>query len=172
MRYTKRITLSAMLVALGVVMMVFGAVFEVMDLSIAALASLLIVFAMIEIGMPFPWLIWLATSLITAILFPSKLIWLAYAVFAPFPILKAYIERLPRGVWLLLKLIYLNIILVALYFLVELIFGIPMLEGEIWLQAVVYLFMNIAFLAYDRLITVMVRLYFERIRHRFRKFLK
>ena len=172
MRYTKRITLSAMLVALGVVMMVFGAVFEVMDLSIAALASLLIVFAMIEIGMPFPWLIWLATSLITAILFPSKLIWLAYAVFAPFPILKAYIERLPRGVWLVLKLIYLNIILVALYFLVELIFGIPMLEGALWLQAAVYLLMNVAFLAYDRLITVMVRLYFERIRHRFRKFLK
>ena len=172
MRTTKRLTLSAMLVALGVVLMLFGALFEVVDLSLAALASLLLVFAMIEIGMPYPWLIWLSTSLIMFLLFPGKTVWIMYFSFGVYPILKAYIERLPRGFWIILKLVYLNAILVALYFLVELIFGIPMLEGAVWLQVLMYLLMNVAFLAYDRLITISVRIYFERLRHRFKKFLK
>ncbi len=172
MRTTKKITLSAMIVALGVVLMSIGALVELVDLSLAAVVSLFVVFAMIEIGMPYPWLIWVCTSLITFLLFPGNTIWLMYLSFGAFPILKAYIERLPRGLWLILKLLYLNAIIVALYFLTELIFGIPLFEGALWLCIVAYVFMNIAFIAYDRLITVMVRVYFERFRHRFSKFLK
>ena len=52
MKETKKLTISAMTVALGVVFMVVGAVFEVLDLSTAVLASLLVVFIYIEIGSP------------------------------------------------------------------------------------------------------------------------
>ena len=172
MRTTKKITISAMIVALGAVFMSLGAVIELVDLSVAAFVSLFVVFAMIEIGMPYPWLIWVCTSLVTFLLFPGNTIWLMYLSFGAFPILKAYIERLPRAVWLLLKLVYLNVIIVALYFLTELIFGLPLFEGAIWLCVIAYAFMNIAFLAYDRLLTIMVRVYFEKFRHRFIKFLK
>ena len=40
---------------------------------------------------------------------------------------------------------------------------------KLWLKAGVYVIMNVAFIAYDLFITVLVRFYFERLRHRFRK---
>lgn len=174
MRKTKKITLSAMLVALGTVFMVLGAVFEVLDLSVCALASLLVVFAYLELGSPYTWLIWLCTALASALIFPGSVIWAEYLlVFGIYPILKAYIERLPRWSWLPVKLIFINAIVWALIFLVDLIFGTPFLESELfWMQAVTYALINIAFVAYDMFITVMVRLYFEKFRHRFKKFLK
>ena len=113
MRTTKKITVSAMIVALGTVLMSIGALVELVDLSVAAAVSLFVVFAMIEIGMPYPWLIWVCTSLITFLLFPAKTIWLMYLSFGAFPILKAYIERLPRGFWLFLKRMILRVNIMA-----------------------------------------------------------
>lgn len=161
-----------MLVALGTVIMSLGALFEVFDLATAALVSLFIVFAMIEIGMPYPWLMWICTSLATFLLFPAKTVWLMYLSFASFPILKSYIEKLPRPLWILLKLLYLNIVLVALYFLVELIFGVPLVSDVWWMIILAYVLMSAAFLAYDRMITLAVRYYFDKLRDRIKGLLK
>lgn len=172
MRSTKKIALSSMLVALGAVIMSLGALFEVFDLAAAAFVSLFIVFAMIEIGMPFPWLIWITTSLVTFLVFPAKTVWLMYLSFGCFPILKSYIERLPRAFWLILKLLYLNLVLVALYFLVELIFSVPLVSEVWWMIIAAYLLMTAAFIAYDRLLTLSVRFYFAKIKDRLKGLLK
>ncbi len=174
MRKTKKLTLSAMLVALGTVFMVLGAVVEMLDLTVCALASLVVVFAYLELGSPYTWLIWLCTSLATALMFPGSIIWVEYLlVFGVYPLLKAYVERLPRWSWLLVKLIFINGIVWALIFLVDFIFGTPFLESELlWMKIATYALINVAFIAYDMFITVMVRLYAEKFRHRFRKFLK
>ena len=68
MSQTKKITLSALMVALGTVFMVIGAVVEVLDLTVCALSSLLVVFVFLEIGSYYPWLVWICTSLATALL--------------------------------------------------------------------------------------------------------
>ena len=174
MRQTKKITLSAMLTALGTVLMVLGAFIDVIDLSVCALASLLVVFVYIEIGSPFTWLVWLCTSLLTFLLFPGKAIWIEYfAIFGIYPILKAYIERLPRFLWFLLKFVYIGAMLLLLTFLVELIIGVPLIVADsIWIKVGIYVIMYVAFFAYDVFITVCVRLYLERLRHRFKKMLK
>ena len=70
MRQTKKVTLSAAVVALSILFLVLGAFVDVLDLSACALASLLVVFVYIEIGSPYTYLVWLATSL-TAFLFLS-----------------------------------------------------------------------------------------------------
>ena len=44
MNNTKKLAISAVLVALGTVFMVLGAVIEVMDLTVCAIASLIVVF--------------------------------------------------------------------------------------------------------------------------------
>ena len=112
MRQTKKLTLSAVSVALGVVFMVIGGFLDVLDLSACALASLISVFVFIEIGSPYTYLVWLATSLITFVMFPGSAIWIEYlAVFGIYPIIKAYIERAPRFLWLILKLIYANCVI-------------------------------------------------------------
>ena len=174
MRETKKITLSAMLTALGTVFMVLGAVFEVLDLSVCALASLMVVFAYIELGSPYTWLIWICTSLATALLFPGSIVWLEYLlVFGVYPILKAYIEKLPRWSWWPIKILFINGVVWALVFLVEWLLGVPFFDGDLFIIKVAsYVLINVAFIAFDIFITIMVRLYFERFRHRFRKFLK
>ena len=52
MRSTKKITLSAMMCALSVVILALGAVFEALDLTAAAIASICIAFVYIEVGAP------------------------------------------------------------------------------------------------------------------------
>lgn len=174
MRKTKKITLSAMIVALSTVFMVLGAVIEVLDLSVCALASLLVCFVYIEIGSPYTWLVWLCTSLTTFVCFPGSIVWMEYfLIFGIYPILKAYIEKLPRKIWIIAKLLFINAIIWVLIFAVELILGIPFFAvDKVWLKAAIYVLMNVAFIAYDLFITVLVRVYFEKFRPRFKNLLK
>ena len=174
MRKTKKITLSAMIIALSTVLMVLGAMVDVLDLSVCALASLFVAFVYIEIGSPYTFCVWLATSLLTFVFFPGSIIWLEYLlVFGIYPILKAYIEKLPRKVWIILKLAYANLIFIALIFLVELILKVPFFGFDnLWIKVGVYALLNVAFFAYDIFITVLLRFYFERLRNRFKHLLK
>ena len=174
MSQTKKITLSALLVALGTTFMIIGAAIEVLDLTVCALASLLVVFVYLEIGSYFPWLVWLCTSLATALLYPGSVIWAEYLlVFGIYPLVKAYIERLPKWSWLLTKLAYINAVIWSLFFICEKLIGIPFFEEESKIMTVVvYLLMNVAFVMYDFFIVVMVRFYLDKLRPRFKKFLK
>ena len=174
MRATKKLTLSAILVALGAVMMALGAMFEVVDLTVCALASLIVVFAYLEIGSPYTWLLWLSTSLVTFIIFPGKTIWLNYLiVFGVYPLLKAYIEKLRKLSWIPIKLFYINAVIWAMFFLMEWLFGVPFFEKDaLWLKIVLYVVINFAFIVYDLFITVSVKIYYGKIRQKFIRFLK
>lgn len=173
MRMTKKITISAMATALGAALMSIGALWEVVDMALAAVASFLVVIILIEVGSPYPWLVWLSTSLITFLFFPGSTVWLMYFVFGVFPILKYYIEKLKRPFWFPLKLLYVNACIIALIYIVELIFGFPFFETDLFiLKAVLYVVLNGAFLAYDRLLTLLIRLYMEKYRPRFKHLFK
>ncbi len=174
MRTTKKLTLSSIMVALGVVIMYLGGMIEVLDLTVCALASLIVVFIYLEVGSPYTWLTWLSTSLITAIIFFGNPIWLNYfLVFGIYPLLKAYIEKLPRALWVLFKLLYANAVVWALFFLMELIFGIPLFgKDALWIKIVLYAVINVAFIAYDVFITVSVKIYYGKIRPRIASMLR
>ena len=147
MRSVKKITLSAMAVALGVTFMTVGAIWEPIDMSAAALASLLVVLILIEVGKSYAALTWLATSLITFIFFTGSTVWLMYFTFGVFPILKYFIEKLPRPFWLILKIVYVNICIILLAIACELIFGLPLFDSDSPIfKAVLYVILNIAFL--------------------------
>jgi hypothetical protein len=57
MKQTKKLVISAMLVALGTVIMRVGAYLQIADLAACALASLFVVLAYIELHSPYTWLI-------------------------------------------------------------------------------------------------------------------
>ncbi len=174
MRQTKKLTLSAILVAMSVVIMVLGGFIEVLDLSMSALASLIVAFAYIEIGSPHTWLIWLATTALSAIIFPASLLWVSYfAAFGIYPILKGYIERLPRVFWIPLKLVFANAAIWLMIAASSLILGLPLfVTDKLWLKIVIYIALNLVFFAYDLCITACVRFYMDKLRHRFQKFLR
>jgi len=104
---TRRLTASAILAALGVVLLLLGSFVQVLDLSMAAIASILVVFAVIEIGGKYPMLIYAVTSVLSLLLLPVKTAALIYFVFAGYyPILKAVLEgRLTKPVAWLLKVV-------------------------------------------------------------------
>jgi len=175
MKQTKKLTLSAIMVAMGVVFMALGVLTQVMELAIGAFASLIMVFVCLEIGKPYNFLVWLATTLLTFVFFPHSLTFVTYfLVFGFFPILKAYIERLPHALWILLKLLYINAVMVILIFVSEFITGAKLFsEGlELWLKILIYALCNIAFFVYDMFLVVMIRYYLFKLRPRFAKFLK
>ena len=162
------------MVALSTAIMLLGAVIEVLDLSVCAIASLLVVFIYLEIGSYYPWLVWICTTLATALIYPGSAIWVEYAlIFGLYPLIKAYIERLPRWSWLIVKLVYINAVIWGIFCVCELLLGIPFFdEGGTVIIVITYVLSNIAFVAYDFFIMVMVRFYFEKLRPRFKKFLK
>ena len=163
-----------MMVALGTAFMVIGVLLEVLDLSACALASLLVVFVYIEIGSYYPWLVWVCTSIVLLIIYPGSLVGIEYLlIFGIYPIIKAYVERLPKWSWIIVKLVYINAIIWALFFITELLLGGNFFGEETPIMtAIVYVLMNVAFVAYDFFITVMIRFYYEKLRPRFKKFLK
>ena len=174
MKPTKKLAVSAMAVALGTVLMTFGAFVSVADLMMGVIASLLMVFVFIEIRSPYTWLVWLATTL--AVFFmPSGMTVSAlyFFVFGLYPILKAYMERLPHILWLVVKLVYVNAVIAILAIASSLVLSVPFFESALWyVNAALWLLMNVAFAAYDAFLTVAVRLYMLKYRKIFLKFLK
>ena len=179
MKPTKRLTVSALATALGTVFMIVGAVLEVLDLSAVAFASLLMVFIYLELGSPYTWLVWIATSLTTALIYPASLLWVEYLViFGIYPVIKGYIERTPRPFWILLKVLYALLTFGLVALLAEAVLGIPFFEGDLFglpLYAVavaLFALSAVAFILYDIFINVMVRFYLERLRPKIKNILK
>ncbi len=175
MRKTKKVTLSALMAALGTVFLLIGAFIEVLDLAMGAVSSIIMIFVYIELGSPYTWLVWLTTSLCAALLGsanPMAAIFY-FLLFGIYPILKAYIERLPRVIWLIPKLAYVNLAFLGIVGLFRLIFSVsPFAFEQKWLIAIVWAVGNIAFIAYDLFITAMAKVYLLKYRKRFSKLLK
>ena len=116
MKSTKKLTLSALLCALGVVFMAMGSVIDVLDLTVCALASLLVVFVYLELGTRYAIGVYRCTSSAALIVGPSKLLCFEYILlFGGYPLLKALIERLPRWLWIIVKLAFINAIMRGKY---------------------------------------------------------
>ena len=174
MKTTKKVTLSAMATALGAVIMLLGSVIEVLDFTVCAMASLLVVFIYLEIGSYYPWLVWICTTLTTALIYSGSLVWIEYLlIFGIYPLIKAYIERLPRWSWLIVKLLYINVMAWAIFLIGEVLLGFPVVgEETLPLKILLYVMLNVAFVAYDFFITTMVRVYLVKLRPKLKSLLK
>ena len=170
-----------MIVALGTAFMVLGAVFEVFDLTAVALSAVLVAFVYIELGSPYTWLVWLCTTFTTFLCYQHSPMWFLYLVlFGVYPILKGYIERLPRLVWWPIKLAIGNVSFVLMLFGIKLITGLPFIDPEeaifgitgTAIYIVTWILLNLAFVAFDFFMSVMVRYYMLKLRPKFRKILK
>ncbi len=180
MKQTKKLTLSASIVALGTLFMVLGGVIEVLDLTAVALASVLVAFVYIEIGSPYTWMVWLCTSLLTFVFYSGSTMWFTYLVlFGIYPILKGYIEKLPRRTWFIVKLIFANISFVLMAGGLTLLTGMFIDANESFfgitgtaIYILTWVLLNVAFIAYDFFLNVMVVFYMEKIRPKFKNLLK
>jgi hypothetical protein len=183
---TKRLTLSALLCALGAVMLCAGRLFDgSLDLSMAVLASLITVWAAEELGGYYPWLIWLATSVLALLLMPFNTAAWEYLLFAGiYPMLRVQLGKLPAAVRIMIKVLLLNaVIALGVLVLWKLLFptaqSYPAALGAFLggqgahpgYSLAVYITANAAFVLYDFTIGRFVAAYRVNFRNRF-KFLQ
>lgn len=168
---TKRLTVCAMLAALGVVLLYVGSLIEVVDISMAVLASLLGVVAVIEYGGSWPWLVYGVTAILSLVLLPNKTPAAFYALFFGFyPILKEKLEKIPRGLsWVLKELIFNISFAVMAVVSVLLLFGKgnTLLSQPILIVAVIIL-AETMFVLYDIAMTRLISFYIFKLRRRFK----
>ncbi len=167
---TKQLTVCAMLAALGVVLLYLGAIIQVVDISMAVIASLGCVFAVIEYGKSAPWLVFGVTSVLSLILLiqvniAPALMYISF--FGYYPILKEKFEKLPIVPCWVLKEVVFNIALAAIIVIMKfLLFATTHIPFMMYVIAVALC--ELVFVIYDFALTRLISLYVYKIRTRFK----
>ena len=173
MKNTKKLTLSAILAALSVVLLLVGTLLSVVDLCALLLSSFIVLFAMMAVSGAYPWLLYAVTGLLSLLFVPDKLIPLIYLAFAGlYPLLKFRLDRLPRVLSWIFKELWFNASLVG--FTLLSLFVLTEGNGELPLPLLIagFVIMNVAFVLFDITLKRFVRLYFNRLEARVSRFLK
>ncbi|MBQ5390576.1 MAG: hypothetical protein IIU58_06695 [Clostridia bacterium] len=156
MKNTKKLAFSALMAALGVACMYMGALFEVLDLSTAAIASICVMLVLTELGMRYAWLTFAVTGVLSLILLPTKTAAILFLGFLGFyPMAKAYFERKFRG-WrcLALKILLLNVCTALMLLAVRYV-----MTEALWFEILTLVVANIVFVVYDVALTRLLGAY-------------
>lgn len=157
-----------MFAALGVILLYLGSIVEVVDVSMAVIASLFCVLAVIEYGKGAPWMVFLVTAVLSLLLLPNKSPAVYYAFFFGFyPILKAYFERLDKVRAWIFKEITFNVCLAVMIVLIKLLF-MPSVSIPFMMYVIAVLLCEGVFVLYDIALTRLITFYMFRLRHRFK----
>lgn len=168
---TKKMAVLSMLTALSVVILYLGSFIEVLDLSVAVLASILCIVAVIEYGGGAPWLVYAATSILSLVLLPQKMPAFVYAVFFGFyPIIKEKLEKnLKKWLSWLVKIVIFN---AAIFLTVAASKWLFVAEATtVGFDIAFIAIAEVTLILYDIALTRVVTLYVFKLRKRF-KFLK
>ena len=180
---TKRLTAAAVLAAMGVALLFIGSIIKTLDLSMAALASFFCIFAVIELGSTYSWLVFAVTGILSVVLMPANMGgWFYLLFFGYYPILKEKFEKLrPLLAWVV-KITVLNAAMILsvviatfiiyggnLYGAIISIFGTE--KWGIYAAIGMYALVNAVFVVYDVALTRLISVYLFKLRDRF-KFLR
>ncbi len=173
MKKTKKISISAVLSALSVVVIYLGAVFDVLDLTACAIASIAIVFAQIELKGYYPYLIYASVSIISLLILPQKFSAMLYVCFGGiYPMIKKYAEKYPGARCLIIKIIGFALIMTVSVLLLLFVFLTPTAELFSLYYLAVLLLCAVTFFLYDYALTLMIAFYFHRLRKKIQRYLK
>ena len=163
-----RVALGGLLTGLGVVSMYLGSFIEVLDLTVAVIASLFCIVAVIEMNKKWALAIYAATAILSVLLIPNKFPAAVYLLFAGYyPILKEILEgriRL-RAPAYAIKLAIFNIAFAAIAAVSVFILRLPVEKGVMLIALAVL--GNLTFVVYDFALTRLITTYIVRLRPRF-----
>ena len=162
---TKKTALSGVFAALCVALLLLVWVIPTLDLTVAALASFVVLVALIELGPGHAIGVYAAAAVLSIILLPVKAPALYFTAFSGYyPILKILLNRIkPKWLSWVARIAVFNIAAAAIIAI-----GIFVLGYENFLSAFMILFMilaNAAFVVYDLALERMTVFYLNRIRN-------
>lgn len=162
---TKNLALSSLMAAACFVLMYVGSVSGVFDLCAVVACAMIVIFAVIEIGGIFPWLIWLVSSTLCIFMVPDKFVALEFALFGGiYPMIKASLEKYPPFISWSLKFAFFNVVFTGAYYIATYVFSIYNLGFTIGVAA--YVLANIFFFIADVAFTLMISIYMTKLRPR------
>lgn len=172
-----KIALGGLLTALGVVLMFLTGLIPIGTYALPAIAGVLLIVAVIEIGAKWAWMIYAAVAVLSLLFAADKEAALLFVLFfGYYPVLKSFLERISNKVlsWIS-KFAVFNVAVVACFFLAVNFLQLPedsFTVFGIYLPWVFLILGNAVFLIYDIALSGLVATYVEKLHHRVKKTLK
>ncbi len=149
-----KIALGGLLTALGVVLMFLTGLIPIGTYALPAIAGVLLIVAVIEIGAKWAWMIYAAVAVLSLLFAADKEAALLFVLFfGYYPVLKSFLERISNKVlsWIS-KFAVFNVAVVACFFLAVNFLQLPedsFTVFGIYLPWVFLILGNAVFLIYD-----------------------
>ncbi len=172
-----KIALGGLLSALGVVLMFLTGLIPIGTYALPAIAGVLLIVAVIEIGAKWAWMIYAAVAVLSLLFAADKEAALLFVLFfGYYPVLKSFLERISNKVlsWIS-KFAVFNVAVVACFFLAVNFLQLPEDSFTVfgfYLPWVFLILGNAVFLIYDIALSGLVATYVEKLHHRVTKTLK
>ena len=172
-----KIALGGLLTALGVVLMFLTGLIPIGTYALPAIAGVLLIVAVIEIGAKWAWMIYAAVAVLSLLFAADKEAALLFVLFfGYYPVLKSFLERISNKVlsWIS-KFAVFNVAVGACFFLAVNFLQLPedsFTVFGIYLPWVFLILGNAVFLIYDIALSGLVATYVEKLHHRVTKTLK
>ncbi len=166
-REIQKISISAIFSALIVVMILIGTFIEVLDITVAAVCSLIIYIVQIEAKGKYPMLVFLTSSVLSLIFTPLSTATLYFiGFFGYYPIIKKLFSKLGKGIRKIICIIIFNAAMIFMMLLFKTVFA---LQNEPFaMYAALLITLNIFFLCFDYLLDVFIFIYLKKIRSKIR----
>ena len=174
---------GGMLAAISVVIMIPTAI-DLFVYALPAIASMLILVCVIELGKKWSLCVYAAASIISFIIIPNKEAVVMYAAFfGYYPIVKSIFEsKLPKAVEYILKFVVFNAAVVVSFLILVKLFGIPFnelmgIENEKtffgkYAAPILLAFGNVAFILFDFCLSLEATVYLRTWQKKIRKMFK
>ena len=156
---SKKIAYTGILLALNIILLLLSNIIPINTVFFMGLASFLISIVIMEYGFKLGILFYIASSVLSFLVLPNKAQWLIYIfTFGIYGLIKYLVEKdRPFYIDILLKLVYANLSILSLYFMIKGIIYIP-------INIFTILVFQFAFLIYDYVYTLFIDYYKQRIR--------
>ncbi len=162
-----RLSLSALMAALGTVLMLSSNLIPVLTYVAPMLASLTLIPILTEFGKKYAWMTWTVTALLALLLCADREAAFFYLFIGWYPILKPALDRIPsRPLRILTKLALFTLVFMLLFVLLAFVMGLEDMKSEMLLSIVVYAMLVAIMLLFDRVYERMALLYEKRLRDR------
>jgi len=166
---TKKVALGGIVTLFSVVSLYVTTIIPTNRLFFLALSSFFISLIVIEYGNTYAFLTYLASSMLSLLIVPSKSIVLMYILFfGYYAILKGLIEKIDKLlIELIIKIMVFNIAIAITYFTVsKFFFDTIAIEIPLWLLIIVF---EILFLIYDYCFSLAIHYYITSIKNKLMK---
>lgn len=177
-KQSAKTALGGICAALMLALLFLLSIFPSATIAAPAVASVVMLFAVLELGKGWAFGVYTAASILAVLLIPSKEAAVLFAVFfGYYPILKAILEKRihNRALDWIIKIVLFLVVMSISYFLMIRFMGIEFEEIDRYGKAAVPLllaFGAVAFVGYDFCLTLFVGEYLRRWQKRFKKMFK